>query len=304
MEITDKEKARVYLARIGYYRLSAYWYPNWEFESYTDLEDNREKQRPLDKFQKDTTFSSALDFYIFDKKLRLIVLDALERVEIGIRAEIVARLGARNPLAHRDSAELHENFSHRLENADIPRSKHEEWLESLDGKFQRTKEPFIEHFKMRYRNEHPPIWIAAELWDFGMLSRFFGGMTFSDRDSIAAKYELPSAQILGTWIRKLNDIRNLCAHHSRLWNRNLSHRRPKWPRVGTVPNLDHVQPASLNRLYASVVMLAWLLKTINPSTSWRNRLINHVETLPDNPCVTLASAGFPEDWTQQRLWAV
>jgi abortive infection bacteriophage resistance protein len=303
MEITDEDKAMACLSRIGYYRLSAYWYSNRKSEVYTDPNDGRQKTRVLDDFRDGTLFSDALDFYVFDKKLRLITLDALERVEVGIRTDIAISLGKHGSWAHRDPAKLHGNFARRPANRYTADTKHHEWLSRLDDKFQKSKEDFAKHFKHKYPQDFPPIWVAVELWDFGTLSHFFSGMTVVDKDAIASQYGLPSGSILETWLRTLNDIRNLCAHHSRLWNRNMA-ARPSWTAMGVVPNLDHLVGVDhgLTRFYASVVMLRHLLCVINPSTEWGSRLIEHVGTLPQSLHVTLDSAGFPENWAEQNIW--
>ena len=303
MSITDEGRAKACLSRIGYYRLSAYWYPNRKSETYADPSGGRQRTRVLDDFRDGTHFSDALDFYVFDKKLRLLMLDALERVEICIRTDIAILLGRHGSCAHRDPARLHGNFARRPANRYKTDTKHDEWLSHLDRKFLKSKEDFAKHFKQKYPNDVPPIWVAVELWDFGTLSHFFSGMTVADKDAIAGRYGLPSGTILEKWLRSLNDVRNLCAHHSRLWNRNMA-ARPSWPAQGVIPHLDHLvgQTHSLTRFYASVVMLRYLLRVINPTTEWATRLIEHVGTLPQSPYITLNSAGFPEDWADQDIW--
>ncbi len=303
MEITDEDRAKACLSRIGYYRLSAYWYPNRKSETYTDPSDGRRKTRVLDDFRDGTHFSDALDFYVFDKKLRLLVLDALERVEVGIRTDIAILLGQHGSWAHRDPAKLHGNFARRPASRHTTDTKHDEWLSRLDSKFEKSREDFAKHFKQKYPNDVPPIWVAVELWDFGTLSHFFSGMTVADKDAIASQYGLPNGAMLETWLRTLNNVRNLCAHHSRLWNRNMA-ARPSWPSHGVVPRLNHLvgETLGLTRFYASAVILRWLLLKINPTSTWAERLIEHVATLPANPYVTLASAGFPENWTDQDIW--
>lgn len=343
MSITDEDRAKACLSRIGYYRLSAYWYPNRRSETYTDPIDGHRRTRVLDDFRDGTHFSDALDFYIFDKKLRLLVMDALERIEIGVRTDIAVLLGVHDPWVHRNPSKLHGNFTRpKVAPARIaqiqalskqapkpssqtiartvgvspktvnfvlgkPRkaaqSKLDEWLSRLDDKFQKSKEDFAKHFKEKYPNDQPPIWVAVELWDFGTLSHFFSGMKKADQAAIAARYGIPSGDILEGWLRNLNDVRNFCAHHSRLWNRNLPF-IPTWPAPGQMPLLDHLvgQKHSLSRFYASVVILRQLLLTINPTTEWAQRFAEHVATRPANPYVTLASAGFPEDWADQDIW--
>ena len=343
MTITNEVRAKACLSRIGYYRLSAYWYPNRKSESYTDPNDGRQKTRVLDDFRDETHFSDALDFYVFDKKLRLLVMDALERVEISVRTDIAVFMGLHGSWVHRDASKLHGNFSRpnvaparikqiqalarqhpRPNNQSIAvtvgvsikavnlvlrnpskaaQGKLDEWLSRLDDKFKKSKEDFAKHFKKKYPNDEPPIWVAVELWDFGTLSHFFSGMKVVDRDEIAARYGIPSGDVLEGWLRNLNDVRNLCAHHSRLWNRNLPF-IPTWPDQGQILDLDHLvgQTHSLSRFYASAVILRHLLLTINPTSTWAERLAEHVATLPNNPYVTLASAGFPENWVDQDIW--
>lgn len=302
MEITDVARAKACLARIGYYRLSAYWYPNRKSTSSNDPTTGRTTTQVLDDFMAGTKFSDALDFYVFDKQLRLLVLDALERVEIGVRTDIAILLGRHDAWAHRDPSRLHGNFARRLVYG-ASRTKHDEWLSRLDDKFQKSKEDFAKHFKEKYPFDQPPIWVAVELWDFGTLSHFFAGMTVADKDAVAAQYGLPKGQMLQTWLRNLNDVRNLCAHHSRLWNRNMAS-QPSWPPSGQITTLDHLvgQTHSLTRFYASAVILRHLLLTINPSTTWADRLKAHVATLPSNPYVTLQSAGFPTAWETKTIW--
>jgi abortive infection bacteriophage resistance protein len=337
MEISDEVKASECLSRIGYYRLSAYWYSNRESEVHTDQADNKQKIRVLDAFRPGTKFSDALDFYVFDKKLRLLVLDALERIEVGIRTDIALLLGVNGPWSYRDKSYLHGNFTRPLvsagrmaqirslnlqgkSNLDIAkkvgvklgivklalnhpakaqRSDYDEWLGRLDDKFKKSKEDFSKHFKDKYPNDHPPIWVAVELWDFGTLSHFFSGMKVPDRDAIARRYSLPNGDILSGWLRNLNDVRNFCAHHSRLWNRNMPF-IPPWPNQGEVALLDHV--TNYSRFYASAAILRYLLQTINSSSTWCTRFIEHISSLPPSDHVTLSSAGFPENWAENQLW--
>lgn len=336
MDISDEAKASECLSRIGYYRLSAYWYSSRTSEIYRDEADKR-RTRVLDAFREGTRFSDALDFYVFDKKLRILVLDALERIEVGVRTDIAVLLGERSAWAHREKDNLHGNFTRpqvstarmaqirslnlsgksafkiartvgvkestvrlALNQPDrAQKSDHDEWLARLDEKFLKSKEDFSKHFKARYPNSDPPIWIAVELWDFGTLSHFFSGMKVSDRNEIAKRYGLSNGDILAGWLRNLNDVRNFCAHHSRLWNRNMPY-IPAWPLPGEIPILDHVD--NHTRFYASAAILRYLLLTINSSSTWVDRFITHVSSLPPNPYVTLASAGFPIEWERQALW--
>ncbi len=303
MVITDITKAQSSLARIGYYRLSAYWYPFRQSEQCIDSATGQKKMRILDAFRPDTKFPDILELYVFDKKMRLLVLDALERVEIAVRTDIALLLGQHSPTAHRDPSLLHGNFARRPGPKNGP-TLHQDWLERVDHSFARSKEDFVVHFKNKYAGSDLPIWMSVELWDFGALSHFYAGLTINDRATISQRYGVTSQIVFETWLRCLNDIRNICAHHARLWNRP----RPSQPRLsalGDLPELDHLHslPASaLARLYPGLAILQVLLKVINPTSSWSKRLGEHVATLPKTPVVDLASAGFPANWQALPLW--
>lgn len=296
MKITDIAKAENALSRIGYYRLSAYWYP---FRK-TSIVSNEEVVE--DDFKDGTTFAACLGFYVFDKQLRLLAMDALERVEIGVRTDIALLLGKHDPEAHRNPTLLHGNFAKKI-TAPATISQHQKWLEKHDASYSRSKEEFVRHFKKKYPHSNMPIWMAVELWDFGSLSHFFAGMSFKDQSLIAGRYGLSSGNELKSWLHCLNFVRNTCAHHGRLWNKPFVI-MPKWPKPGILPNIDHivVDNRFKTRFYAAAVILKVLLNRINPTSTWSERLCDHMSTLPDNPFLGEGNAGFPPDWRKLDLW--
>ena len=298
MEITDEERASHYLSSIGYYRLSAYWYPLRQ-----STHDENGALRVLDAYRDNTRFCDVVDLYVFDKRLRLLLLDAIERIEVALRTDIALLLGARDPWAHLDRGQLDRRFvTPRFHGR---RSVHEEWCERLAKQEARSHEDFVAHFKERYPSSPLPIWVAVELWDFGMLSYFFNGMRDPDKDVIARRYRIPRRNLLATWLRSFNFVRNTCAHHSRIWNRPIAD-VPAPPRAGEIPLLDHIggDSEALRRLYAQCAFMQYLLRTVNPTSSWGERLKALMTTLPTSPHLTLESAGFMAGWDQQPLWAV
>src|SRR5216684_4264902 len=107
MIISDDALAQAYLNRVGYYRLSGFWFP------YRDSKTVGGEVVVSDNFRDGTKFSEIIDLYVFDKKLRLLMLDVIERIEIALRVQITLQLGKYGPDAHRDRAVLHSNFSAR-----------------------------------------------------------------------------------------------------------------------------------------------------------------------------------------------
>jgi abortive infection bacteriophage resistance protein len=310
MEITDMAAAAACLGRIGYYRLSGYWYPFRKSHLSTDLLTGEVLADPHtgkpqiiieDDFRPGTTFQQIMDLYVFDKRLRLLFLDAIERIEVALRVDIALLLGARDPWAHRDPKQLHGRFL-KID-ARTGKTEYQKWLDRLDSTFNSSKEEFAKHFKKKYQGELPPIWIAIEIWDFGMLSMFLGGMKVADQEHLAAKYGIPRADLLTSWVRNINNVRNICAHHGRLWNRSPAD-QPSPPKSGEVAELDHLATSrfSKSRIYATTAALQFLLRTIHPTSSWSVRLKAHCASFPRISGLSLVQAGFPKDWENLPLW--
>lgn len=297
MVIPDAAKCEEYLQRIGYYRLSAYWFP---FRQLGQKEDGTFFLR--NEFKLGTTFKHATDLYAFDKGLRLIILDAIERIEISVRTEVALALSAIAPLAHRDTR----NFNNRFSQFAPPKtqSRYQEWLQKLDEKAAYSKEEFAEHFRTKYAGEFMPIWIAVELLDFSPLSISLSQLKHAEQQKISASYGNISFRLIQSWIQALCNVRNICAHHARLWNKPLVN-QPAIPRAGEAPSLDHLggTPDTNKRIYAALAVMRLLLKEINPRTKWAERLKKHVGTFPhEAPNISLSDAGFPDNWDELPLW--
>lgn len=302
LAIEDRGYALSCLERIGYYRLSGYWYPfrksHLSVNPVTGVAlPHPRTGRPVtvieDDFRSGSDFQQVMELYVFDKRLRLIFLDAIERIEVALRVEIALLLGARSPLAHRDPAQLSPAF--------LPR--HASWLAKIDRSFDRSTDDFVRHFKAKYQNQQLPIWISIELWDFGTLSHLFSGLKTSDQTILSAKYNISRPALLVSFLRNINHIRNICAHHSRLWNRSPAD-RIALPMRGELPSLDHLigDRNAHSRIYATACVMQHLLSFINPATQWPARLAQHLRTLPTRNGMNLKQAGFPDSWHGEPLW--
>lgn len=298
MVVPDQAKAEEYLTRIGYYRLSAYWYPFRDSASGPTL---GSPPQITDKFKPDSSFKVAVDLYAFDKALRLQLLDVLERIEIAIRTLIALQIGQYDPWAHRVPELLDARFAQRPQRSG--QTIHAEWLRKLDEKAASSKEEFANHFRQKYSASAMPIWIAVELLDFGPLSFLLSGLRRRDQWDIAQKLGVPRPALLTSWIRSLSFVRNVCAHHARLWNRPLVD-QPKLPSNGEIPLLDHVatSPYGNLRIYSACAIARYLLMSVNPRTQWAARLRDHLATFPQSPHASLKTSGFPVGWEKLPLW--
>ena len=292
MTISDEESASGYLSTIGYYRLSGYWFP-------MRLRDKKIKAVALDQFKDGTDFHQAVELYVFDRKLRLHFIDALERIEVALRVEIATQIGKRDPWVHRKPLFLHSNFAKKKTRTG--QTLHEIWLEKLDKATLRSKEHFVQKFRKKY-TEPLPIWVAIEVWDFGQLSFFLSGMQYDDRVKFAEQYGL-GEDVLRSWVRALNFVRNLCAHHARVWNMATTD-QPKELKAGQQTELDHIigDVKAQTRIYGHAVMVQYLLQKINPTSNWGERTKELVASLPDAPGVNIKDMGFPENWESLDLW--
>ncbi|MEZ9155672.1 MULTISPECIES: Abi family protein [unclassified Vibrio] len=306
LTITDENKAIAYLSRIGYYRLSGYWYAFREMSGTCCpvVKPNGKKDGAcritLDQFVTGAKFEDAVNLYVFDKKLRLLALDALERIEIAFRVEIAHLLGNRDRFAYLDKEQFFPKFSKQI-NPKTGLTEHHDWLTKQAGLINRSREKFIEHNKKKH-GLPLPIWIACEVWDFGALSLLYSGMKEEDQDVIAAKFGMSNGRVLAKWLRSLNYLRNVCAHHSRLWNRNIID-QPSLPSSNEIPWVSHFEGQGTERLRARPFMLFCIIKhlmdSINPNSTWWLRLTDlMMSEFPDMSHIGLdiKSMGVVDEW--------
>lgn len=274
MQIDDDARAHHYLSHLNYYRLTAYWLP---FEA----------GHSSHQFSPGTHFRDVINLYVFDRELRLLLLDAIERVEVSVRAQWAYQMGHRyGPHSYREAA--------LATRADW----HARHLASLEKEVIRSDEIFIQHYQRTYcQPETPPIWAVSEVMSMGMLSRWITQLRPSDRAKIAGAYQLDQG-VLKAFIRHLTYVRNLCAHHSRVWNRHLTVTM-KIPNRKPANVAAIVNPAGPRNIYNTLAMLAYLLDHISPEHTWRQRLgrllINHD--------VDAQQMGFPDGWQMHPFWA-
>ncbi|WP_201766127.1 Abi family protein [Verminephrobacter aporrectodeae] len=299
--MTDDAAALLYLEQIGYYRLSAYWYSFRETSLTQDPVTQKITVHRENEFCPGTRFEHALDLYIFDKRLRLLVLDAIERIEVALRVAIAYQVGAHDPFAYTKPELLHGAFTKKLQ-ARTGKTGHQEWLDRYNQVLGRSKEDFVQHYKQKY-DLLLPIWVSVEIWEFGMLSTFYKGMTIADKSAIAMKYGIPDWRVMESWLRSMNFVRNVAAHHSRLWNKNLVD-QPKMPARGDIPSFDPLigKPDITARLYVVICILMHFMDKVSPNSSWRKRMRSMIDGFPAVAHLSVADMGFPPGWKNHPFW--
>lgn len=298
--VANDAAALDWLRKLGYYRLSAYWYP-FRQRTMVQVGPNQIVWQISDAFQTGATFDGAVAFYQFDKQLRLLVMDAIEQLEVAIRVDIAYHLGYQDTFAQENQALLDGKFTRIGPNGEP--SAHQEWLAKLADATSRSKEEFVKHYKQKY-GEPLPIWVGIELWDFGLLSRFYSGMKFADQEALAKRFGVSRPDLMSSWLRTLNYIRNIAAHHGRLWNRNIVD-QPKLPRKGEISAFDvALADLPVQRVYPSLCILAYLLDQACPGSDWAARVASHLKSFPVSkaPAVNLGALGCSSAWSKHAFW--
>jgi len=285
MGVADAKEAEFYLEHIGYYRLSGYTHPFKTGGVGPDKND----------FKDGTTFEEVLDRYIFDRKLRLHVMDAVERVEIAIRSALSNSIATRHgphwyldpDLFNCDSVDDNGNalFLHGSYITEIKKQ--------IDHRRRgQNSDVFIKHYYDEYDNpEMPPSWMIFESVSFGVISRTFKFLAYSEHKRICDDFGLRH-DALSSWVHSISYVRNLCAHHSRLWNRKFTIKpyAAKAYRADLKPN---------DKIYAQLFVMQILLERIAPENHWALRL---AELFDEHPNIPLGSMGFPANWRERNIW--
>lgn len=279
LTVPDTVEATHYLTYIGYYRLSGYALP---FQQGGEGMDRH-------AFRPGTTFRQILDRYVFDRKLRLHVMDAVERIEVAIRAALS------NAIALQQGAHWYLNpalFS--------PGFDHPAYLASIQKDIgharlnAKRRDIHIEHYYRTYSTpEMPPCWMVFESVPFGTISWTYRNLAPPQFGPICGSFGLPH-KVLISWLHSINYVRNICAHHGRLWNRECR----------IEPIAAHAYKADFarnRRVYDQLVVMQILLSRIAPGTHWAERLR---DLFAEHRAIPLVSMGFPADWTMRKVWGL
>lgn len=288
--IKDKPKAISYLKGISYYRLSAYFLPY---------------QQEKDSFNEGVTFKQIIDTYSFDRELRLLVFDAIERLEIAIRTQMVYQMA----LYYKDShwQDNKEYFIKPYYNSIGVKVDPYNDLQNIISKAKSVRRPevFIKHYKNSYKSpSNPPSWMCLELLTMGELSNIYRGLrNKNDKKRIASFFDVHPT-VFTSWLHTLTYVRNICAHHSRLWNKDLAIEPERL--LKPVGNWLDSEFQNNKRVFYFICILKYLLLRANPGNSLKNKLINLFNKYPDIPIqfvgIPSDSKGNMLDWQNQPIW--
>lgn len=274
--VVDDEAVALDLLRDNnYYRLSAYARP---FQISPGAGGN-------DDFQPGTTLEMVLDLAIFDSSLRRLVLEGLESIEVSTRAvlayAIATKLGA---TAYGDVSFYQGKTGDAV-------------LDAINDDLDRASEAYLVHHTTKHGSDaYPPIWVAVEALSFGTLSKLLSGAK-SDyyRNSVAGRWSL-NGEFFKSLIHHFAYVRNVCAHHNRLWNRQLSVKMKDFL-TPMHPLYPKMAGSTTESMYRTLVFLNFLLKRLDPASDFEARLFG----LVDRDQFKAKGLGFPHGHTLERF---
>ena len=275
LKFSDESKALHLLENISYYRFSGYWYPLLG-----------DKKNHI--FKPYATFEAAFNLYKFDRELRKLISSELEKIEVAVRTKMVQIL-----------SQAHDAFWIEDVSLFISPAVWRLTLDKICEELDRSDEEFVLSFKSKYSNPLPPSFMLLETTSFGILSRLYGNLkSGKTKREIAKKFGLPDI-VFASWLHSLVYIRNVCAHHARIWNRPMSI-QPLFPKKSSGAWLQNRQ-TGINRVFYALSMLIYLLNTVNPNHTFKQKLENLFSKYPN---VDKRAMGFPANWHSEPLWKV
>lgn len=276
LDCSDVPDAEAELKGIGYYRLSGYLYPFLQLPKEAHI------------YKAGSTLGNALSLYEFDRRLRLLVFDQIERIEVAVRSAIVNIM----------CSETDDVFWITNPKYYAKADKFKKSLGLIEKELHNTHEDFIGHFKEVYDNPYPPAWMIAEIIPLGVLTQIYGNIASNrTRKLIAAHFAL-AIPVFISWMTILTVARNTCGHHARLWNRTLylcalTMTRSSRPWVS--------KSVRQGRIFFTLCILKHFVDIIRPANTFKSNLL---QLLAQYPMVDTVAMGFPPKWLDEPLWKI
>jgi abortive infection bacteriophage resistance protein len=278
--INPNDEAEHYLSHISYYRLGEYWYVMQE-------------DKVEHKFKPNSKFADVIALYNFDRELRILLFDVIEKLEISLRTKMIYHL------SHEFNPWWFQNFDLFKDSRALVKT-----LSNLEQEVARTKDITIKsHFK-KHKDDlrFPPAWKSLEQTSFGALSKLYGNLKnpIKSKDTIAKEYGAVNHTYLPSWLQSISQIRNHCAHHSRLWNRNL----PGAPKLLSKPPFNWISEVPRQHeflyLYVHLCLMKYMLNIVQPKNHFTEKLENLFIKYPN---VDPNALGMKPSWQKEPLWS-
>ena len=267
-------EAEQYLDNIGYYRLSAYMYPLLQLPKEAHIYKHR------------ASFQKVMMLYRFDKKLRMLIFNEIEKIEIALRRAVM-----------QIPAEITDNpFWLTDVNNFLDAGKFNDTMQAISGEYRKSKEEFILHYKRTYSNSYPPAWILGELLTIGNINSIYRNIKQNRIRKRISKHFGLSIKVFESWLTILAVTRNACGPHARVWNKQ----HAITPALPTNPIGPWItQPTDTMRTYFDLCIIKYFLDIISPANDMLAKLRWLFVEFPE---IDLKALGFPTGWETEPLW--
>ena len=277
MSFHDVDNAPHFLSNISYYRLKGYW---WEMQD--DFVNHH--------FRSGSYFEDAVDLYNFDRHLRLIIFNGIERIEIALRTKLIYYLS----LSYGANWYLNPDLFDK-------QPEYLSFVSKVNIELGRSSEEFIVRHFENHPKESPESWKALEVLTLGTLSKLYQNLKHQlpEKNQIAKDFGLYNQKFLASWLLTITVVRNIIAHHSRLWNRVIINKYD-WPPSTPGPILNYIPD---NHQRRKIFPLLSAILYMNSQISPGNHLKEELNTLfTQFPNINLSRMGFPANWQNEPIW--
>ena len=271
--IKNTKRTATILANTNYYRLSGYW---MYFEA----------SRAPHQFAPNTTFKQVLTLYEFNRQLRTLFFEGISRIEVSLRTQWAYQMG----MHYGSHSYLDTAYANNMQ-------KYQTNLSKVKSEQDRSKESFIKHYKAKYAEKFPPVWVVCEILSFGNLAGWYNNLVSGKaKDDIAAHYEI-DCKLLESWIHSLAVFRNMCAHQARLVGRimQITPMRPKSKKI-TIASCWNEQSLLP---YNTILVILFLHQKIVSTKRWQKHVCS---LLRKNRALAERFLGFPAEWETKPFW--
>jgi len=279
--IPDLKRLSHYLTFIGYFRLKEYG------RCYEHPDAG--KGLPNHQLLPGTSFEDVLNIYNFDRGLRILAMDALEKIELALRS-VVSNTMCESFGAHWFMDAKH--FATGYHQSLLQLAAEGTGRYAQGEKRQGLARFLVHYFDGEWDEQLPPSWMLCEVLSFPTWSKIYQNLADHLVQKTIARRFLIHSVYFESWLHALAHLRNICAHHNCCWNR-------KFIIKPLTPRIDGADVKQADSFYALAFIIHRFLRVIAPDSSWKSRL---KKLLDDNPRIPVAKMGFPPGWSELKDW--
>ena len=287
MLFKNEEQAYNLLKNISYYRLKGYW---------CDVQIDTAQHI----FQPNTYFEDIIERYDFDRQLRQILFGGIEQIEIAVRTKMIYHLSIAYSGLWYLNHDLFDSTTYIIDGK--RKTAHCKVLEDLQKELDRTQEIFIKEHQLKHPKQSPEAWKLLEITSMGTLSKLYKNMkiTLPEKSIISKEMGINSPHVFCSWLESIAYMRNIIAHHSRLWSRTMT-KRPSMKLNNPIGGWFNqpLKQGQIDKPFSIISCMVYLCNFLNFTNEIKPKILDLIQTYPNLPIYKL---GFFNQWHSEPLW--